>query len=352
MFLPSRRTTTSIALTSFLALGIVACDRIKDTTLRDRDETESQVEAPAVAASNPTVDPYNQAINTASNAIKITQGTPKQADWAKAAQHWQQAIQHLQAVPSSHPQHQVAQTKIPQYQGFLAAAQTKSKATNPTTATTAKLPSGRDPYTEAVALASSAINVSQTAMVQEDWTIIAHRWRLAMDYLKAVPPSHPQYKTAQTKIPQYQRFFAEARDKANPPQSTQANAKEDVNPKFFSLPIKERHNGIPVVEINFNGQQKFEMLFDTGASLTLISETAAASLNLSPIGYQYAKIADGSVVGLATVKIDSLEANGRVKRNISAAVAPNMPRGLLGQDFFEKYDYTIKQNAIEFRLRS
>ncbi|MBE9117057.1 clan AA aspartic protease [Lusitaniella coriacea LEGE 07157] len=342
MLLPSRRTTTSIALTSLFALGIVACGR---------DQTENKVESPAVAASN-SADPYKQAINTASSAIKVTQGTPQQADWAKASQHWQQAIQHLQAVPASHPQHQAAQTKIPQYQRFLAVAQNKSKAANPPAAKTAKLPSGRDPYNEAIALASSAITVSQTAMVQEDWTIIAERWRQAVDYLKAVPSSHPQYQAAQAKIPQYQRFFTEAKDKANPPQSVQANTNEDVNPKFFSLPIKERTRGIPIVEVKFNGQQKFEMLFDTGASLTLLGGHMATALNLQPVDSALVTIADGSQVLVPLVKLDSIEASGRIKRNLTAAVAPSMPIGLLGQDFFEKYDYTIKQNAIEFRLRS
>jgi aspartyl protease family protein len=47
-----------------------------------------------------------------------------------------------------------------------------------------------------------------------------------------------------------------------------------------------------------------------------------------------------------------MEADGRLKRNITVAVAPPaMPIGLLGQDFYEGYDISIKADVIEFRRR-
>lgn len=218
-------------------------------------------------------------------------------------------------------------------------------------AKTTPTPSGRDPYAEAIDLASSAINFSKSAMVKEDWAMVASRWQRAVQSLQVVPKSHGKYAEARAKLPQYQRFLAEAQLKAKPTEKPKADASGDVNPKFFLVPIKRRIGGIPLVEVNFNGQQKFDMLFDTGASNTLLSGAIAATLNLKAIHTTRAGIADGSVVELPVVAVDSMEINGRTKRKVSAAVAPNMPVGLLGQDFFEGYDFTIKENAIEFHLR-
>lgn len=216
-----------------------------------------------------------------------------------------------------------------------------SPATNP----------GLDPYNEAINIASSAIEYSKTALVREDWTMIARRWQQAAEALKAVPESHPQYATAQEKIPQYERFAQEATAKANPQQPTTVNAAGDVSPDFFIVPIKERISGIPLVEVKINDNREFDMLFDTGASRTLLSGTAASTLSLQVVSKSYAKIADGSVVEFPVVHVNSLEVDNRIKRNFKAAVAPNMPVGLLGQDFFEGYDVTVKQNAIEFQRR-
>ncbi|MDY6786311.1 MAG: retroviral-like aspartic protease family protein [Cyanobacteriota bacterium] len=225
----------------------------------------------------------------------------------------------------------------------------------PTSAASTPLPTasvaGRDPYNEAIDLASSAINFSKSAAVREDWAMVASRWQQAVDYLQTVPNSHQKYAEAQAKIPQYQRFLAEAQLKSKPPEQATADASGDVNPKYFTVPIKQRISGIPLVEVNFNGVQKFDMLFDTGASKTLLSGPIAATLNLKPVATSRVVIADGSVVELPIVAVDSMEINGRVKRKVSSAVAPNMPVGLLGQDFFEGYDFTIKKNVIEFNLR-
>jgi predicted aspartyl protease len=213
----------------------------------------------------------------------------------------------------------------------------------------AALVSGRDPYNEAIDLASSAINFSKSAVVQEDWVMVVSRWQQAVKYLQSVPQSHAKYTEAQTKLPQYQRFLAEAQLRAKPTERPQAEASGDVNPKFFTLPIKERIGGIPLVAVKFNGVREFDMLFDTGASGTLLSGEIAATLNLKPVAATQVRIADGSVVTLPVVVLDSMEINGRIKRKISATVAPSMSIGLLGQDFFEGYNFTIKENVIEFQ---
>jgi predicted aspartyl protease len=94
------------------------------------------------------------------------------------------------------------------------------------------------------------------------------------------------------------------------------------------------------------------MLFDTGANVTLITREIAQSLQLKPQGITQIAVADGAVVAVFQTSLKSMEIDGRLKRNMSVVVAPPaMPIGLLGQDFFEGYDITIKQDVIEFRKR-
>jgi aspartyl protease family protein len=92
------------------------------------------------------------------------------------------------------------------------------------------------------------------------------------------------------------------------------------------------------------------MMFDTGASGTVITHAMAAKLRLRAVGIGQAQIADGSVATFAIAFVKSQKIGDRVKRDMDVSVAPPaMDMGLLGQDFFEGYDYTIKENVIEFR---
>lgn len=206
----------------------------------------------------------------------------------------------------------------------------------------------RDSYNEAIRNASSAINYSKTAAVREDWGIVASYWSRAIGHLKATPNSHPQYAEAQKKLPQYQRFFAEAQQKAQPPQTTQADGNGDVNPNYFAIPIKRREGGLLVIDIKVNNQQTFEMYFDTGAQMTLLSGVVHSTLNLPQVDTMGIRGVTGAKL-VPVVRVQSIETNGRIKKNIRLPVNNDWPLGLLGQDFFKGYDYTVKQNVIEFR---
>jgi aspartyl protease family protein len=94
------------------------------------------------------------------------------------------------------------------------------------------------------------------------------------------------------------------------------------------------------------------MLFDTGATGTLITLPMAQALRLKASGLKVVTVADGARVVIPFASVKSMESDGRLKRNILVGVAPPaMPIGLLGQDFFEGYDISIKENLIEFRRR-
>jgi predicted aspartyl protease len=227
----------------------------------------------------------------------------------------------------------------------------KTPGSPKTAASPAQTPSEKsDAYDRAMDAANGAVNISKSAVSRDDWKLVASYWQQAIDLLKQVPTSSPQRANAVKKIPQYQRFLAEAKEKAAPPLNKTAQG--DLNPQYFSIPIKGRRKGTPIVEVNFNGSRTFEMLFDTGATVTLITRSMTYSLGLKPDGVTQVGVADGSIVGVHKTTLKSMEIDGRIKRNISVVVAPPaMEEGLLGQDFYEGYDVAIKENIIEFRRR-
>ncbi|MFM2061962.1 MAG: hypothetical protein RLZZ507_1632 [Cyanobacteriota bacterium] len=122
-------------------------------------------------------------------------------------------------------------------------------------------------------------------------------------------------------------------------------------PKVFRVPIKRRLGKTPVIDVNFNGSQAFEMVLDTGASGILITQEAATALKLKPSGIIKASIADGSIVEFKTSNVLTITVGGAVLNNAKVAIAPKANIGLLGHDFFEKYDIKILEKQVEFYPR-
>jgi clan AA aspartic protease (TIGR02281 family) len=119
----------------------------------------------------------------------------------------------------------------------------------------------------------------------------------------------------------------------------------------FRVPIKRRDGGIPVVEVTFNGRQKFEMLLDTGASATTISAEMAQALGMN-IDKEVSVATAGGVVQAGLGRVASVQAGGMVVKDIDVIVSPHLPIGLLGQNFFGDRDVTIKDRVIELRIRN
>ena len=292
MWKPSPSTGTLIVLSGLLALGSVACS--------GDDSVNLASESPATASTSPSPSP-----------------SPSTA-----------------AAPSQKS----------------AALMVKKSSKKSDTPPEQESPAASEAYDRAIDLAAGATTISKSAASREDWNLVASQWQEAINLLKTVPSSSKQHGTAKTKLNQYQRFLADAKVRATPPpKKTQPG---DLNPQFFSVPIKGQINGTPIIEVSFNGSRKFDMLFDTGANVTLITREIAQSLQLKPQGITQIAVADGAVVAVFQTSLKSMEIDGRLKRNMSVVVAPPaMPIGLLGQDFFEGYDITIKQDVIEFRKR-
>ena len=118
----------------------------------------------------------------------------------------------------------------------------------------------------------------------------------------------------------------------------------------FRIPIKRREGGTPIVEVVFNGKQRFEMLFDTGATGTVITPAMEKALKV--------KIEAAAIVGTAgglipspIGRVSSAQAGDLVVNDLAVMVNPHVPYGLLGQNFYGEHDVTIKEREIIVSLR-
>jgi predicted aspartyl protease len=112
------------------------------------------------------------------------------------------------------------------------------------------------------------------------------------------------------------------------------------------IKIKRRLASTPVIDVMFNGRP-YEMIFDTGASSTLITSRMAGALKLRPTGYRNVIIADGSMVTFPISSIQTVSVGGVTAKNLEVTVADKADIGLLGHDFFGKYDVKIRRTIVE-----
>ena len=117
---------------------------------------------------------------------------------------------------------------------------------------------------------------------------------------------------------------------------------------IYRAKIKRRLSSTPIIDVAFNGRI-FEMILDTGASNTLITKKMAEALQLQPQGYREVVIADGRTLKFPITTIQSATSGGMPARKLTVTVAENAAIGLLGHDFFSKYDVKIKRQVIEFQ---
>ncbi len=258
--------------------------------------------------------------------------------------------------------------------------------------------------------AVSAFSISQSAQSTEDWNLVANQFIEAIALMKKVPVHSPYYSNAQSKILDYQRQVRLAQRKTAPPIYIQpriepkkivvAIPKASIRPKVapeqqtivcesiralnshqcshitlkekqpqtsplvstpelfnqqqevVSVPIKRRVGGTPIIEVTFNGIRHFEMILDTGASGTVITQDMAAELGVVPVGRAQANTASSKSVEFPIGYINSMEVGKVIVHKVAVAIAgQELETGLLGHDFFGNYDLTIKRNVVEFRLQ-
>ncbi|MFB2895053.1 TIGR02281 family clan AA aspartic protease [Aerosakkonemataceae cyanobacterium BLCC-F50] len=218
-----------------------------------------------------------------------------------------------------------------------------------------------DSYEEAIAKAGRAKSISESAQSREDWKLVHSQWQNVMQLLKAVPASSPNYAKAQTKLKEYQEPADYAAKQADP-RAKQVSLESKCTTKVSTnapsgtvirVPIKRREFGTLVIDVtltNGNIKQTFEMMLDTGASGTAITQEMAARLKVET--FAVAKVstaAGGALIGVGC--LDAIQVAGASLKNVPVGIPPGLEMGLLGQDFFSRYDMTIKNNMVEFRVR-
>jgi clan AA aspartic protease (TIGR02281 family) len=221
-----------------------------------------------------------------------------------------------------------------------------------------------DLYQDALNTAAAARSIGSSALSKEDWALVADQWQASIKLLQGIPKSHSNYKFAAQILPQYQQSLADARQKAinfkakpsAAPLAQQISLNDGAAPvensrRSFSIPIIKKLEGVPIIEVTINGQERFQMMLDTGASRTLLTKGARQKLGLQPIGSTAAKTANGTA-DFETVAIDSIQFGEGVASNLSVAVAnDSMNYGLLGHDVYQGYDITLREDSVLFEKR-
>ncbi len=135
---------------------------------------------------------------------------------------------------------------------------------------------------------------------------------------------------------------------AQPPQSSEVRS--DPNGKI-KIRIKRFRNKIPTVDVVFNGDRTYEMIFDTGASRTLITSEMAKSLSVVSYNHADFNIADGSNVRFPIGEVKSIEIGSFKIQVMPVVIAERADIGLLGNDFFGNFDIKIGRSEIELSPR-
>lgn len=221
-----------------------------------------------------------------------------------------------------------------------------------------------DPFQLALDRADSARSISQAALSPDDWTLAANRWQQAIALLKRVPAASPNKKQADSKLAEFQQSLNQAKQKVtqigtksatmdsgivvDPEVSAGAPAPVEAgNRRVYRAAIKYRRNRIPVIDVVFNGSRRFEMMVDTGASSTMITQEMAQELGIEVVG----NIPIGTAGGKSIVPVGflrSISVGGATIKNVPVTIGP-LELGLLGHDFFGDCDITIKRDVVEFQ---
>ena len=205
-------------------------------------------------------------------------------------------------------------------------------------------------YQQALDKAESAASISASAQSPEDWKLVAAQWKDAIALMKQVSPNDSNRKSAVQEIARMEtglersqqnidRYKGNSSDIATGPVTEPRRG-------IYRAAIKYYSSGIPVVDVTFNGRERFEMMVDTGASATMITESMAQQLRVKTVGSVEAMTPSGRTqfnVGY----IDSMVVGGGSLQSFPVAIGPV---ALLGHDFFGDCNISIKrdQNIVEF----
>lgn len=132
---------------------------------------------------------------------------------------------------------------------------------------------------------------------------------------------------------------------------TQLRTLKQQQERIIRIPIKSFSGGTPVVEVIFNDSCPFDMVLDTGASKTFLTQTMGRLLNITPIKLGRFCMADGRIVESPIGIVNSIALGSARVERLRVGISPTGNEGLLGQNFFGRYNMHILQNTIELHPR-
>ncbi|MBF2017846.1 MAG: retroviral-like aspartic protease family protein [Rivularia sp. T60_A2020_040] len=341
--------TASILLWSVLTIAGTACSQEQKTTKIPTEQQQRAVPTASpvlgslstsvpnsIQTSEEVIEPtsFEMALDKAAGAFSVSQSAYSPEDWKLVADYYQDAINLMKTVKPQARYYPIATAKVKEYQRHLDYALEKSVAL----AQPQELP---EPEKIVVAVPPLEESIARQKMQipQGIENILQQNLQSPIAPPQQLPPP-----TTQKAIPipvETKEVYA-----AVPIQEDTRQA------MVFSSPIKRRVGGTPIIDVTFNGQQQFEMIVDTGASGTVITQQMASSLGVSTIGKAKANTASAQSVEFPIGYVDSIEAGGVKIKKVPVAIAGSeLENGLLGHDFFGNYDITIKSNVVEFRPR-
>ncbi len=228
-------------------------------------------------------------------------------------------------------------------------------------------------YQQAIATAQRAAQLSKQAKSVEDWQMVIQQWQASIALMKQVPAQDANHAAAVQSLDllnegvirsqgELQRIRENNQDQENNQaaqlKATQAleettqrlKEKLDKPVRTYQATIKSYKNGIPVIDVTFNGSFSFEMMVDTGASSTMITESMSKALNVETVTYVTANTPSGEtkfLVGYVNSIAVGKNPSQNVVQEIPVAIGPV---ALLGHDFFGDCNINIKRdrNIVEF----
>ena len=311
--------------------------------------TQEQLSNQADEETQPT--PFEMGLDKASGGFSISQSAQSPDDWKLVADYYQDAINLMKSVRSSSRYHSIAKVKIKEYQRYFDYALDKSVAL--------RQPKPEpEPQRTVVTVPPLKESIARSQKMQVPKTVQKILQQNLQSPIAAIPQQLPT-TVVQVEPSEIQQPSATPRQSIPIPIQTRevyaAVPVREQKPQAiaFRAPIKRRIGGTPIIDVTFNGKQRFEMIVDTGASGTVITQQMARLLGVTTVGKAKANTASAQSVEFPIGYVDSIEAGGVKIKKVAVAIAGSeLQNGLLGHDFFGNYDITIKSDVVEFRPRS
>ena len=308
------------------------------------DKTEKEVEQ---------VEPtsFEIGLDKASGGFSVSQSAQSPEDWQLVADYYQDAINLMKSVGSQSRYYPIAKVKVREYQRNLDYALEKSVAL--------RQPKPEpEPERIVVTVPPLKESIAQESIASRKMQVPSTVQKILQQNLQSQATAVPQQ--IPTSLPQSEPPQPITTPQPVPiPVNTQSVYAAVPIPEknrevmAFSAPIKRRIGGTPIIDVTFNDKQRFEMIVDTGASGTVITQQMAELLGVIVVGKAKANTASAQSVEFPIGYVDSMEAGGVKIKKVAVAIAgAELQNGLLGHDFFGNYDITIKSNVVEFRPRS